>query len=106
MSLVAGPRSELAFSFTALQEFLLCPVSFFYRRLIRIPGISGSARDGDRRPRGHGLSTAINQHGQVWSPEKLYPVIERQLRAFDFAEEQALSIEAQAKPLSPILASA
>ena len=93
--------SQFAFSYTALQEFLNCPVSFFYRRLIRVP---------ERPAPALAIGTAVhaslehlyvqlNKEGEVVDLPNLHQVIHRQMRQFDFAPAQLDVLEAEAKSI-------
>jgi DNA helicase-2/ATP-dependent DNA helicase PcrA len=93
--------TQFSFSFTALQEFLNCPLSFFYRRLIRVP---------ERPAPALAIGTAVhaslehlylhlNKEGEVADLPALHQVIRRQMRQFDFSPTQLDALEAQAQSM-------
>ncbi len=93
--------SHFSFSYTALQEFLNCPMSFFYRRLIRVP---------ERPAPALAIGTAVhaslehlyfrvNKEEQVPPLDELHLIIQRQMRGFDFQSGQLDALEAEAKSI-------
>jgi DNA helicase-2/ATP-dependent DNA helicase PcrA len=92
---------NFSFSFTALQEFEACPLSFFYRRLIRIPEPSQRALAMGTMVHAalEALYRQFNQSNEIPPLSQLHEVIEKSMRRFDFSVDEALGLEAQAKSI-------
>lgn len=93
--------NNFAFSFTALQEFLHCPIGFFYRRLIRVPEYPAPplAMGTAVHAAMEALYRHLNRENELLPVEKLFTVIDRQLKAYDFQEQQAMAISAKSKSI-------